>query len=322
VARVAAVRQGAVVLEPRGAWQGRPGGRGGADQGLSRRLWRRGSSSTPPPSPSSSLGDGVGAGLGCPGGRFMARVTRSGTPAAGSGSPWPGGVAAGDGGQSSCRRGGGRQGSLLLLCSPPSLTTQHLCTAGRSCRGHAFAARGVLLGATVAVAGPGGRGGQRRRRLRGRWVRGRIWRSRAGAAPAMVGHAPRGCSRWSAATAAGAGANVGGQRWPRRAAVLRERWWSKVRLYDLPRWRGWRPTQLCGCCRQPARRCPSDGASMGRQDNSKDGAGCWWAGVRLLGPTFVLEGSSGESLRDGDASGRRFPRWGRRVFPSSIIIQG
>jgi hypothetical protein len=220
------------------------------------------------------------------------------------------------------RGGGRRQGSLLLLCSPPSLTTQHLCTAGRSCRGHAFAARGVLLGATVAVAGPGGRGGQRRRRLRGRWVRGRIWRSRAGAAPAMVGHAPRGCSRWSAATAAGAGANVGGQRWPRRAAVLRERWWSKVRLYDLPRWRGWRPTQLCGCCRQPARRCPSDGASMGRQDNSKDGAGCWWAGVRLLGPTFVLEGSSGESLRDGDASGRRFPRWGRRVFPSSIIIQG
>jgi hypothetical protein len=118
---------------------------------------------------------------------FMARVTGSGTPAAGSGSPRPGGVAAGGGGQSSCRREGQRQGSLLLLRSPPSLTTQHLCTAGRSCRGQAFAARGVLLGATEAVAGPGGQGGQRRRRLRGRWVRGRIWRSRAGAAPAMVG---------------------------------------------------------------------------------------------------------------------------------------
>jgi hypothetical protein len=60
---------------------------------------------------------------------------------------------------------------------------------------------------------------------------------------------------------------------------------------------------------------------MERRDNDENGAGR--EGIWLLGPsTFVLEGSLSESLSDGDAGGLRFPCWGRRVFPSSIVIQG
>ena len=64
-----------------------------------------------------------------------------------------------------------------------------------------------------------------------------------------------------------------------------------------PAWPGrreWRPTQLCGYCVQPVRRCPSEGASVGRRDSDDGGVG--WRGVRLRDPAFVLEVSWAKAL--------------------------
>ena len=52
--------------------------------------------------------------------------------------------------------------------------------------------------------------------------------------------------------------------------------------------------QLCGCCVQPARRCPSEGASVGRRDSGVSGVG--WQGVWLRDSAFVLEGSWAKAL--------------------------
>lgn len=113
------------------------------------------------------------------------------------------------------------------------------------------------------------------------------------AAPAVVGHATGGgWQRSSAATAASNGF---------RPAVLLRMRQSQVWLHVLPGRMGLRPMQLCGSCDAQT----SKWASVGQQD-SDDGSG-GRHGVWHHGPTFVLEGSKGERIGDGDTCGRHFP---------------
>jgi hypothetical protein len=78
----------------------------------------------------------------------------------------------------------------------------------------------------------------------------------------------------------------------------------------------------CSCAAaavQPVRQGPSEGAAGERRDNGEDSVG--WQGARLLGPTFVLEDSLGESLASATPVGAAFPVGGV-VFPSNSVIQG
>ena len=63
---------------------------------------------------------------------------------------------------------------------------------------------------------------------------------------------------------------------------------------------------------QPARRGPSEGVSVERQDNGEGRDE--WQGALLLGPTFVLEDSLGESLATATPVGAAFPVGGV-VYP-------
>ena len=83
-------------------------------------------------------------------------------------------------------------------------------------------------------------------------------------------------------------------------------------------WRGW-PTELCGCCMQPMRQCPSKRASRGWQDSGDGSAG--WQGVWLLGPAFVLEGSWAKALATATPVGTA-SLFVASCFSSNTVIQG
>jgi len=103
------------------------------------------------------------------------------------------------------------------------------------------------------------------------------------------GGASQGCRHAPWAGAASIGWDVSDGGWRRVSSTCRE-----PAGFALPGRRGWRPTQLCGCCVQPACRGSSEGVDVERRDN--DDVVLASKGPGFLARRLVLEDSLGESL--------------------------